>query len=286
MKKLFFDCHNSEDIAYKNICLGKSKSQKNIKQFCESLWDKYKNYADSHFLSEIQKHFYDRFWEMYLTVTFLEIGYSIESSDKGPDILINYKNNKIWIEAVNSSNGIGLDIIPDVEFDAQQLVPEDKIILRLRTSIEIKLKAYERYACTSIIKVKEPYIIALNSAGLNFMTDDDIPYILKALLPIGDYVYNFKDEIMKIEFRDRIIKEKGSEVFTNIFFNDRYKYISAIIYSNVSVHDFNADLGSDFILIHNPTAINPLPIDLLKKGKIITIDMNKENNTFEIIGLK
>ncbi len=286
MKKLFFDCHNSEDIAYKNICLGKSKSQKNIKQFCESLWDKYKNYADSHFLSEVQKHFHDRFWEMYLTVTLLEIGYLIESSDKGPDILINYKNNKIWIEAVNSSNGIGLDIIPDVEFDAQQLVPEDKIILRLRTSIEIKLKAYERYACTSIIKVKEPYIIALNSAGLNFMTDDDIPYILKALLPIGDYVYNFKDEIMKIEFRDRIIKEKGSEVFTNIFFNDRYKYISAIIYSNVSAHAFNKDLGSDFILIHNPKAINPLPIDILKKGKIITIDMNKENNTFEVIGLK
>lgn len=286
MKKLFFNCNNSEDIAYKNICLGKSDTQKNIKQFCESLWDKYVNHADSHFLSEIQKHFYDRFWEMYLTVTFLEIGYSIKSSNKGPDILISYKDSKIWIEAVNSNNGTSLDVIPDVKFDATQLVPEDEIILRLRNSIEVKLMAYERYACRSIIKVKEPYIIALNSAGLNFMTNDDIPYILKALFPIGDYVYNFKDEIMKIEFRDRIIKEKGSEVFTDIFFNDRYKYISAIIYSNVSAHDFHAELGSDFILIHNPKAINPLSMDFFKKGKIITIDINKENNTFEVIGLK
>ncbi len=286
MNKLFTNCNDAQDVAYKNICLEKSEKQRKIKYFCESLWRKFNIYADNHFLSQIKRNFYDRYWEMYLTVTLLEWGYAIESNSKGPDVLIKNEMNKIWIEAVNSSNGTSLDAIPDVKFDTMQLVPEDKIILRLQNSIETKLIAYERYACRSIIKAKEPYVIALNSVALNFMTDDEIPYVLKALLPIGDYVYNFKDEIMKIEFRDRIIKEKGSEVFTNIFFNDRYKYISAIIYSNVSAHAFNKDLGSDFILIHNPKAINPLPIDILKKGKIITIDMNKENNTFEVIGLK
>ncbi len=286
MNKLFTNCNDAQDVAYKNICLEKSEKQRKIKYFCESLWRKFNIYADNHFLSQIKRNFYNRYWEMYLTVTILEWGYTIESNSEGPDVLIKNKMNKIWIEAVTSGNGDTKDSVPKVKMNITQVIPEEQMILRLRNSIEEKSKVYKKYIKDLIIEDKEPFVIALNGAKLNFMTDDDIPYILKALLPIGNYYSNFKNETLSIGFRDKIVKKNGAEISTNIFFDDKYKHISAILYSNVNAYDFDKDLGSDFILIHNPKAINPLPIDILKKGKIITIDMNKENNTFEVIGLK
>ncbi len=285
MNELFTNCENANDLAYKNICSAKHEEQKEIKYFCESLWKKFINYADKHFLSEIQSNFYERYWEMYLTVTLLEWDYSIESHNRGPDILIKNETRKIWIEAVASGNGSSEDSVPNVKMNTTQIVPEEKIILRLRNSIESKSTVYKKYVNDLVIEDNEPFVIALNGAKLNFMTDDDIPCIIKALLPIGDYYSSFRDEALGIEFRDKIIKNNKAAVSTNIFLDDKYKHISAILYSNVSAHGFDKDLGSDFILIHNPKARNPLPMDFLENGKIVTIETNKKNNTFEITGL-
>lgn len=283
MPDLFSNCESTEDLAYINICSGSHRINREIKVFCELLWDKFEEHADTHFLIEFKQNFYERYWEMYLTSSLIDWEYSIESNSHGPDILIEHMDNKIWIEAVASGNGdpiINPDTIPDIEIGIGQLVPEEKIILRLRSSIESKSRVYHNYIRDSIIENDEPYIIALNGAKLNFISNDDIPYILKAVLPIGDYYYNFETEESGITFRDRVIRESGTEIFTNIFLDDNYNHISAILYSNTHAGKFDEEIGSDFILIHNPKAINPVPINIIQNGKVINIETDDESNTF------
>ncbi len=284
MSDLFTDCGDAQDEAYKNICLAERPRNQEIKKFCESLWSKFKTHADPHFLTQIRRHFYDRYWEMYLSTALIDWGYDIQSKDKGPDVLIELNNTKIWIEAVTSSNGNSVknaDVVPNIEYEVAQQVPEEQIILRLRSSIEDKLRAYHKYINESVLESNEPYIIALNGSKINFMSsDDDIPYILKAILPIGDYHYDFANDIAGISFRDEIIRKKGTGIPTDVYFNDNYRHISAILYSNTHAGHFDKEIGSDFMLIHNPNAINSLPIDIIKNGKVIKIDIDEENNTF------
>ena len=160
-------------------------------------------------------------------------------------------------------------------------MPEEKIILRLRSSIEAKSLVYHNYVRDSIIESNEPFIIALNGAKLNFMSrTNDIPYILKSILPIGDHYYNFENETAGITYRDTIIRENGAEISTNVFLDNNYKHISAILYSNTHAGRFDEDIGSDFILIHNHNAINPLPFNIIQNGKVVRIETNEDSNTF------
>jgi len=281
---LFTDCESAQDLAYKNICSSEHLIEQEIKVFCELLWEKFELYSDTHFLTQIRRSFYERYWEMYLTSSFIDWEFDIQSDRHGPDVLIQYNENKIWIEAVASGNGDPInnpDVVPDIETGIAQLVPEEKIILRLRSSIEEKSRKYHDYIRDGILESTEPYVIALNGAKLNFMSrTDDIPYILKSILPIGDQYYDFQNERSGISHRDTIIRENGAEVSTNVFLDDAYRHISAILYSNTHAGRFDEEIGSDFILIHNPNAVNPLPIDLIQNGKVIRIATDEESATF------
>jgi hypothetical protein len=284
MPDLFTDCENAQDLAYKNICSAEYAIEQQMKVFCESLWYKFEIHADTHFLTQIRRSFYERYWEMYLTSSLIDWGFEVRSSRHGPDILIENNDLRIWIEAVASGNGDPIsnpDAVPDIETGAAQLVPEEKIILRLRSSIEAKSLVYHNYIRDSIIESNEPFIIALNGAKLNFMSrTDDIPYILKSILPIGDHYYDFQNETAGITYRDAILRENGTEISTNVFLDDNYKHISAILYSNTHAGRFDEDIGSDYILIHNHNAINPLPFDIIQNGKVIRIETNNDSNTF------
>ena len=284
MPDLFTNCENAQNLAYKSICSANHPINQEIKIFCEGLWKKFEVYADTHFLTQIRINFDERYWEMYLTSSLIDWNFEIQSPNHGPDILIDDEINRIWIEAVTSGNGdpiSNLDVVPEIETGIAQLVPEEKIILRLRSSVENKSAKYHDYINDSIIRDTEPYIIAINGSKLNFMTrTDDIPYILKSILPIGDYSYNFASETTSISSRDSIRRVGGAEVSTNVFLDDNYKHISAILYSNTHAGRFDEEIGSDYILIHNPNAVNPLLIDLIQKGKVVRIDTDEENSTF------
>ena len=284
MPNLFTNCVSAQDIAYKNICIAAHPIEREIKAFCELLWSTFEIHADTHFLEQIRRSFYERYWEMYLTSSLIDWGFEVQSARHGPDILIENNDLRIWIEAVASGNGdpiYNLDVVPDIETGIAQQVPEEKIILRLRSSIETKSLVYHNYIRDSIIENNEPYIIALNGAKLNFMSrTDDIPYILKLILPIGDHYYDFQNETAGITYRDTIVRENGTEISTNVFLDDNYRHISAILYSNTHAGRFDEDIGSDFILIHNPKAVNPLPIDLIQNGKVIRIEIDEDSNTF------
>jgi hypothetical protein len=38
------------------------------REFGETLWDRFRRFADPHFLTEVRRDFHPRFWEMYLNL--------------------------------------------------------------------------------------------------------------------------------------------------------------------------------------------------------------------------
>ncbi len=260
----FFSSTNPTDAVYINI--RDLKKYGDVREFVERLWAIYYRYGDRHFLSEIGHTFDQRFWEMYLGCVLIDNGIEIQRREEGPDFLLKTNDLQIWIEAVTPTAGDGRDMVDEIpEMDAA-LVPEDNIVLRFRSAIEDKYTQLLSFAAKGIIGSDDICIIALNGRGipLAFLSnDDEIPNIIKSVLPFGNLRYEFDISTKKIirayyAHRSVISKQSGSEVSTDVFLDDHYAGISAILYSDANAANHPATIGSEFILIHNPTAKNPL----------------------------
>ena len=151
-------------------------------------------------------------------------------------------------------------------------VPEEQIVLRYTNAIDTKYKKYRQYRNKHVIANSEPYIIAVNGKKVPYASDDEIPYIVQALFPIGQprILVNW-DTPEETDFgyahRPEINKVKGGIVSTDIFCRREYEGISGIIFSRVSIHGFSSDMGADFIFVHNPLALNKLPEGWLGVGR-------------------
>jgi hypothetical protein len=106
-----FSTGEAEDRAYCNLYNVVSPEARVGRKFAERLWTQYWPYADATFLTEIRRDFHARFWEMYLTCALLQQsqqhGYAISCPKRKkrgvPDILVEYGDLRIWIEAVTAT---------------------------------------------------------------------------------------------------------------------------------------------------------------------------------------
>jgi hypothetical protein len=69
---LFLDGFEAKDKVYDTIRDSQEPYIVWVKSFLEELWQKYRPYSDANFKQQMQTDFGSRFWEMYLTCTFLE----------------------------------------------------------------------------------------------------------------------------------------------------------------------------------------------------------------------
>lgn len=247
---------------------------RDLREFIERLWSIYYPYADGHFLSEIAHSFDQIFWEMYLGCALIENGFEIKYGEEGPDFNITTDDLQIWIEAVAPTAGTGDDSVNELPELEVQTVPDDDIILRLRSAIEGKLQQFSAFSKKGIIGSGDITIIAVSGRGipLIFLDDEEIPYIIKSVLPFGNLKIEFdvKTETVNrvyYDYRDTIRKRSGSEVSTDVFLDSRYTSISAILYSAANVANHPEAIGSEFIIIHNPNSKNPLPRGTFKMGQ-------------------
>ncbi|WP_155247348.1 hypothetical protein [Teredinibacter turnerae] len=276
-------------LAYKNIWGGFSESEKNAREFIYYLWKEYQRYADPHFVTEFQKDFDARFWEMYLTVLLSE-KFAIGSLSEGPDILI--ENHKIWVEAVTATPGReGLpDSVPEIIFNrsmAQEL-PTDKIILRLTSALNSKLIALNKYIKKGLVKNTEPYVVALNDGPIGWLGDIDNQRILKALFPLGDeYVVFDRDSESvsepKFKYREEILKENKSGVKVNNFLSSEYELVSGVLYSSKGCFNIPKNCGSELVFVHNPMAKNPIEIGVFPVGSEYYGELGEEICTLKQI---
>jgi type I restriction enzyme S subunit len=248
------------DSCYVTVGCKKSKSKLDI------LWEKFKPYADTHFLSEIKKHFHQRTWEMYVACIFLKKGFQIESSDNRPDIKIVLGNQIIWIECVACDVGIGKDAVPPLKYDSSLLqdYPEKQLLLRMTNSLDAKLKKYKEYLEKKIVGKEDIFIIAINRAGIDHC-DPGIPLIFKAVfgiehlnIPIHPLNGAKSEKGSFWSIRDDIVKQNDENISVKFFEKQEHSGISAIIYSNTNILNHPNNIGSECILTHNPIAKNIL----------------------------
>jgi len=254
------------------------------KDFLLKLWKNYESYADKHFLSEIKSNgkFEDRFWEMHLGNVLLEKGYTISSENEGPDFKIKLDNQIVWIEAVTSSNGqsdkqdslISLDDSEDAFH-----ICDDKIALRLRAAIEEKSKKIKKYLEKETITESEPIIIAINTSKINvILANEFIEYseMIFFAKSINSFIKNKEDKIVPLK-KDIITKNNGSTVSSNIFLDNKYEHISAVLFSKCNYTDYNKkELNNDYLLVCNPFAKNKLPKEILDISKKVLFHKSDE----------
>lgn len=266
------------DVRYENVRDSTCPKLVRTKNSLEDLWKEYEPYADQDFKQKISEDFESRFWEMYLTVSLLRAGCSIQPRKRldGPDIEINYSGKSIWIEAVAPTSGDPYlpDSVPDFRpstIPTSFAVPDDAITLRIRSAIEEKYHKWTKWREDEVVADNEPYIIAVNTCKIPISSlEKDIPRIVRSVFPIGNEQFTFNIPSFQTinhgyEFKPGIIKSSGKSVSTSIFLDQQYKYLSAILSSTVNPVTAvemiqKENMLGDYTIVHNPLALAKIEI--------------------------
>jgi len=168
-------------------------------------------------------------------------------------------------------------------------VPQDKIILRIQNSIDLKKQQYFDWINKNKVNENEPFILAINGSELPFArTERKLPLILRAISQFGDQYFTFSKENFEVidqgyHYEDSVTKSSGTVINKNIIEDEKYNFISAFLYSCVDPLNRPENMGDDYILIHNPLAMNKLPIGFLKLGREFYREENQlKNNDYRI----
>ena len=156
-----------------------------------------------------------------------------------------------------------------------QPIPNEKIILRLTSALDTKLKKYEKDQRERRISPDDGFILAINGCkAINGWHEgaDDLPYMVKAVLPFGSQYVSWDPKAGVIvdsgfAYRPEISNSNESPVSTCWLQNERFKGISLIIYSEYGSLGLPQCMGSEFNFIHNQLANHPLNLDTFKFGR-------------------
>lgn len=237
------------------------------KIFCEALWKRYEPYADPHFLNEIRIQFNPRFWEMYLAVVFLELGFELHKHrDSGPEFGIDIEGKRYWFDAIAPTGGTGPDAVPQ-EFDQREarIVPQEQIILRITSALAAKRAKWQKDMASGRVSENDGYVVAINVRSIDSaIYGGDMPYIVKALYGFGDLAVSIDQKTLKVieskhMHRPTITKASGTKISTRPFEARECPEVSAVLHSIVDAANFPKQLGGDFMILHNDQPNIALP---------------------------
>ena len=256
------------------------------KEIFEQMFDAFKHYCDSHFLSQIKTQFHQRTWEMYVGCSLLERNITFKSKDMGPDFFLEENGRKIWIECMACTKGRGEDKVPIMQYGTVQSIPENEMCLRLTAALQDKFRKYEEYRNAGIVSESDSFIIAINSGELGH-PDGVIPLILRCVFAIGYPTISFPiggGEPSHGWSRVYSIKKKnGSEVPMDFFLKDIHAGISGVLYCRNTVINHSNPIGEDILGISNPISKTAFPA-ILKRFKGYYIDAKASEWSLEPSG--
>jgi hypothetical protein len=243
--------------------------------FIEKMWDCCATFLDPSAHERAATDLMPVWWELYLAYALVSVGKKLikrqsrEPKLEGPDLLV---SPNIWIEAVAPTNGQGENAIPPTQPGVAYAVPNEKLILRLRTAIEAKIKKFEAYRKRGWVRDIDSAVIAVSAGRLDFRYQDYvIPRVVQALYGAGHLTITLDRQTAAAidqyaNFRDTLPNARGASVRTDLFLTPEHRTISAVLYSTADCVNFPRDPATDFILVHNPLADRPLPRKWLPVG--------------------
>jgi len=197
----------------------------------------------------------------------------------GPDFYIETPERRIFFEATVPGPGEGPDAVPElIPLNLQSVpkmdpVPEQEILLRLRSAIGTKLGSWGKWHQQGQVGDQDAFVIAVNGRRTRpAPCDSEPPFILRAVFPIGPLVVGWDTSSHEVvdthyEYRDKVTKKSGVEISTAIFLSRDFADVSAVISSFVDMANYPKIEGEDFRLVHNPNARCPLPQGLFARGR-------------------
>lgn len=281
--KLFQSSTNTPNKIYRNVRDSDHPMMVDARQLCIDLWNRFEPYADENFITEIQRDFSARFWEMDLTCFLMDLGKDVDCPKPGPDVKV---DRSIWVEAICPTQGAknSPDRVPDIITGIARSVDSDLITLRYTAAIKEKHRKYLSYIEDGIIQESEPYIIALNSSQIpDARLELPMPRIVSAVLSIGSQFVQFDRESGEIvgggyQYKGAVRKKSGSDVPIDMFHNPEYSGVSAILYSCTDCCNRPEKNGAASILVHNPLAKNPINVGFLGVGKEAVTTIESETD--------
>jgi hypothetical protein len=199
------------------------------------------------------------------------------SIGSGPDFLLDLGSKRLWIEVTcPEPTGVPPDWL-QIQTNAVTSLPHEAILLRWTSAIAAKAEGLLGssdgtklgYLQAGLVSPDDIYVIAVNGCQMRhgpFPSLNGIsqfPYAAEAVSPIGPYQIHIDRETLKTvgrghQHRLTIKKPNGSAVPTHVFLDPRNRMVSAIW--AVDFTGFGA-IGNPepSALIHNPSALNPLP---------------------------
>jgi hypothetical protein len=234
------------------------------KRNCESLWSRHRPYADPNFLRDIRCQLHPRFWEMYLTVAFLDRGYELHKhADGGPEFGIEVAGRRYWFDAIAPGPGTGPDAVPPGP-------SQEQLLLRYLSALETKRQQWKKDLERGRVCENDGYIVAINDRGIDdwSWTGSTMPYIVHALYGLGHPVVLLNRQTGKTagsgyQHRPAISKLSSATVSSQCFAASECPEISAALYSSVNAANYPSVLGEDFMVLHNTDPAVPLPAGAL-----------------------
>ena len=235
--------------------------------------------SDENFTEELCAGSDQKFWscvsEAFLAAHLRKVGLDPTPSRKGggPDFLIIEKGQKIWIEVIcPEPTGIPSSWLKQ-EFGKVVDFPHESILLRWTSAIKEKAEKLNGYIEKGIVASEDAYVIAVNGRQLRngafsaLLGISQFPFAVEAVFAIGPHQISINRDTLKQtgaghQHRPQILKPNGASVPAYTFLDEKFRPISAIWAVDV---DGTSAIGNfePMAVIHNPNAINPIPIGFL-----------------------
>ncbi|MCX6069419.1 MAG: hypothetical protein NTU91_00965 [Chloroflexi bacterium] len=272
----FFKAGSSSDRHYTALRDGAAPIVADGRAFVEMLWTGCSQFLDDGLRQRAPDAYMSTFWELYLAYTLDIHGVGLvpraqrQPAGHGPDLLA--RQPRVWIEAVAPGPGEGLDAVREPPNGVAFSVPDDQIILRLRSAIEEKRRRALAYRERGWIAHTDPFVVALNAARIpSAMLEITIPRVVRCVLPFGHEQLVIDRATVEVvdrffSYRREVLKQSGQPVATDLFLDPAYSPISALLYSCSDEINRPPCAGPDFIFVHNPLASGPVPRGWLPFG--------------------
>ncbi|MCD6450006.1 MAG: hypothetical protein J7L34_05825 [Thermotogaceae bacterium] len=234
--KLFQSTRCGEDEFYARI----RDDERGIKlrQRLKQMWIEYQPRAPKGFRKKLQFEFYQRWWEMYVTIGLchLDLPVLTFSKDDHPDVLLDFGDTKVWVEAVAPKVGTESDAVPKPIINGAAGVPMRECLLRLTQAITSKRKALNSYLQRGVVSEIDAFIIAVSSGALNQFgpfLDWPQPVMLRVLAGASYLVVPLNKSSEPYSERQwKIYRDSGSPVNQGLFYSDKFNSVAGVLYCN------------------------------------------------------
>ncbi|MFG1384009.1 hypothetical protein [Xanthobacter versatilis] len=235
---------------------------------------------NEHFVAEFtsgkQATLAQRTWELLLAQHLHDQGHELTCVGDGPDLCLEHRGVRIWIEAVcPEPRNLPPDWLDGPKPGEMKVytIPHEEILLRWTSVFDAKVQKLKAYREKAIVLPTDAYIIAINGCQLGWMPAargiTQMPFGVETVFPFGPLQYAIDRETGKIEgasisLRFFINNHNNSAIPTTPFLDPAYAGVSAVL---GCAADRRHGRPLAVHMVHNPLAAVPISHGLFGAGE-------------------